>query len=94
MSEQEDFHWPEKLLEKMQEIDNKARLSKEAEMKKKLNRNQKHITPCHGVMCFYTTKLSNILAWTYVWYISRSPTSLQLFNHLTPRIHDIFPSLS
>ena len=35
MSKQEDFHWPEKPLEKTQEIDNQARISKEAEMKKK-----------------------------------------------------------
>ena len=34
MSKQEDFHWPEKPLEKMPEIDNKARISKEAEIKR------------------------------------------------------------
>ena len=44
MSKQ-DFHWPEKPLEKMQEIDNEARMSKESEMKRKFNRNQKRITP-------------------------------------------------
>ena len=33
MSKQEDFHQPEKLLEKMLEIDNEARISKEVEMK-------------------------------------------------------------
>ena len=43
MPEQEDFHQPEKPLEKMQEIDNEARISKEAEMKRKFN--QKRITP-------------------------------------------------
>ena len=41
MSKQDDFHRPEKLLEKMREIDNEARISKEAEMKRKFNRNQK-----------------------------------------------------
>ena len=34
MSKQEDFHWPEKPLEKTREIDNEVRISKEAEMKK------------------------------------------------------------
>ena len=45
MSKQEDFHLPEKALEKTREIDNEARISKEAEMKRKFNRNQKRITP-------------------------------------------------
>ena len=44
MSKQKDFHQPEKPLEKMQEIDNETRISKEAEMKRKFNRNQKCIT--------------------------------------------------
>ena len=35
MSKQEDFEGPEKPLEKTQEIDNEARISKKAEMKKK-----------------------------------------------------------
>ena len=43
MSKQEDFDRPEKLLEKTREIDNEARRSKEAEMKRKFNRNQKWI---------------------------------------------------
>ena len=43
MSKQEDFHRPEKLLENMREIDNEARISKKAEMKRKFNRNQKCI---------------------------------------------------
>ena len=29
------------------------------------------------------------VTWTYFWYISWSPTSLQPLNHLTPRIYDI-----
>ena len=33
MSKQEDFHRPDKLLKKTREIDNAARISKEAEMK-------------------------------------------------------------
>ena len=46
MSKQEDFHQPEKTLEKTREIDNEARISKKkAEMKRKFNRNQKRITP-------------------------------------------------
>ena len=44
MSKQEDFHWPEKLLKKTWEIDNEARISKKAEMKRKFKRNQKQIT--------------------------------------------------
>ena len=45
MSKQEDFHRSEKPLEKMREIDNEARISKEAEMQRKFNRNQKGIIP-------------------------------------------------
>ena len=45
MSKMQDFHQLENSLEKMQEIDNKARISKKAEMKRKFNRNQKCITP-------------------------------------------------
>ena len=45
MSKQEDCHRPEKPPEKTWEIDNEARVSKEAEMKRKFNRNQKCIIP-------------------------------------------------
>ena len=44
MFRQEDLGLPEKLLEKTWEIDKEARISKKAEMKKKINRNQKRIT--------------------------------------------------
>ena len=44
MSNQEDFGRPEKPLEKTRKIDNEARMSKKAEMKRKLDRNQKRIT--------------------------------------------------
>ena len=44
MSKQDDFRQPEKPLEKMMEIDNEARISKKAGMKRKFNVNQKHIT--------------------------------------------------
>ena len=44
MSELEDFYRPEIPLGKTQEIDNEARISKKAEMKRKLNRNLKCIT--------------------------------------------------
>ena len=44
MSEQEDFHQLEITLEKTREIDNKARISKNAEIKRKFNRNQQRIT--------------------------------------------------
>ena len=45
MSKQEDVHQPERPLEKTREIDNEARILKEAEMKRKLNRNQMRRTP-------------------------------------------------
>ena len=45
ISEREDFHRPEIPLIKTREIDNEARISKKAEMKTKLNRSQKCITP-------------------------------------------------
>ena len=44
MCKQEDFGRPEKPLEKTQETDNEARISKKAEMKRKFNRNEKRIT--------------------------------------------------
>ena len=44
MSKQEYFGRPEKPLEKTLEIDNQARISKKAEMKRTFNRNQKRIT--------------------------------------------------
>ena len=43
--EEEDFRRPEIPLEKTREIDNEARISKKAEMKRKFNRNQKSIIP-------------------------------------------------
>ena len=45
MSKQEDFHRPEKPPEKTREIDNEARISKETEMKRIFNGNQKRINP-------------------------------------------------
>ena len=45
MYQQEDFHRLDKPLEKTRETDNEARISKEAKMKRKFDRNQKHITP-------------------------------------------------
>ena len=44
MSKQEDLGRPEKPVEKTREIDNEARISKIAEMKRKFYRNQKRIT--------------------------------------------------
>ena len=44
MYKQEDFGWSEKPLEKTRGNDNKARISKKAEIKRKFNRNQKRIT--------------------------------------------------
>ena len=43
MSKQEDFGRPEKSLEKTPEIDNEARISKKAKMKRKFSRNQQRI---------------------------------------------------
>ena len=45
MSKLEDFHRTEKLLEKKRAIDKEARISEEAKMERKFNRNQKRITP-------------------------------------------------
>ena len=44
MPKQQDFGRPKKPLEKTWEIDNEARLSEKAEMKRKFDRNQKRIT--------------------------------------------------
>ena len=44
MPKHEDFGRPKKPPEKTQEIDNEARISEKAEMKRKFNRNQKRIT--------------------------------------------------
>ena len=57
MSKQEYFGRSEKQLEKTREIDNEARISKKAEMKRKFNRNQKRI---NSVM--HPAKLFNILS--------------------------------
>ena len=56
MSKQEDFHQPEKTLEKTREIDNEARISKKTEMKRKFNRKQKRIR--------HPAKLFNVLGCT------------------------------
>ena len=56
--EQEDFHRPEIPLKKTREIDNEARISKKAKIKRKFNRNQKRITLRHPA------KLSNVLGET------------------------------
>ena len=45
MSKQEDVHRPETSREKKLEYQNEARISEEAEMKRKFNRNQKRISP-------------------------------------------------
>ena len=45
MSKHEDFHRSEKSIEKTRKIDNEAIISKEAEMKRKFNRNQNLVTP-------------------------------------------------
>ena len=44
MPHQEDFVRPEKPIEKTREIDNEARISQKAKMKRKFNINQKRIT--------------------------------------------------
>ena len=44
MSKQEDFRQPDKWLEKTQDIVNKARVSKKAEMKRTFNIKQKRMT--------------------------------------------------
>ena len=44
MSKEENFRQREKPLEKTQQIDKEARISKKVKMKRKFNRNQKRIT--------------------------------------------------
>ena len=63
MSKQEDFGRPEKPPEKTQEIDNEARISKKAEMKRKLNRNQKRIT----LWDIQLSSLTSLLQWMNLW---------------------------
>ena len=60
MFKQEDFGWPKKPLEKTREIDNEARISKKAEMKRKSNRNQKRIT-------LRDIQLSSLTSLVYQW---------------------------
>ena len=55
MSKQEDFHRPEKPLENTREIDNEAKISKGAEMKRKFNRKSEE-----RISVRHTTKLSNV----------------------------------
>ena len=45
MLKQEDFHRLQKPLQKTREIDRDVRISKEAKMERKFNKNQKCITP-------------------------------------------------
>ena len=60
MSKQEDVHRPEKPLEKTREIDNEARISKEAKMTKKFNRNQDYY--CYYYYYFYSFHESGFLS--------------------------------
>ena len=46
MSEQVDFHRPEKPLEKTPEISNEARISKNTEMHRKFNANPPQVFSC------------------------------------------------
>ena len=71
MSKQEDFCWPKKPLEKTREIDNEARISKKAEMKRKFNRNQKRIT-------LWDIQLSSLLT-TLITITSKSLKPIQNF---------------
>ena len=63
MSEQEDFHRPEKPLEKTTEIGNEARISKNTEMSRKFN-----TIPPQVFSCEYCERLKNIyerLLWKF-----------------------------
>ena len=55
MSRQEDFHRPEKSLEKTREVDNKARISEKSEMKRIFN-----IKSVAHNSVRYPVKLSNL----------------------------------
>ena len=54
----EGFYRPETPFEKMREIDNEARISKKAEMKRKFNRTQKQIT-------LWDIQISSLIFWIY-----------------------------
>ena len=69
ISEQEDFHWQEILLEKTREIDDEARTSKKAEMKRKFNRNQKRITPWDIQLSSLTSLLKQMHAYCSTGFI-------------------------
>ena len=63
MSKQEDFGRPEKPLEKTREIDNEARISKKAEIKRKFNRNQKRIILWDIRLSSLTSLVQQVLGW-------------------------------
>ena len=73
MSKQ-DFHRPEIPLEKTQEIDNEARISKKAEMKRKLNRNQKRIT----LLDIQLSSLTSLFVMNVKWLLNQQRIKIQL----------------
>ena len=78
MSKQEDFHLPEKPLEKTRKIDSETRISKKAKMKRKFSRSQKRITPWDIQLGSLTSLVSMILLY-------RRP-DLFVVNHMIPRM--------
>ena len=76
MSKWENIHWPKKSLEKTREIDNEARISRKAEMKRKFNRNQKWITHCD----IQLSSLTSLLTSTPITEQLHSSTSSDFFH--------------
>ena len=59
MSQQKDFHLPEKLIEKTQEIDNEARISKEGEMEKNY-KSEAHNSVRYPAKLYFINKRSKL----------------------------------
>ena len=74
ISQQEDVHRPEIPLGKTREIDNKARISKKAEMKRKLNRNQKRIT----LLDIQLSSLTSLFVMNVKWLLNQQRIKIQL----------------
>ena len=70
----ENFHRPEIPLEKTREIDNEARISKKAEMKRKLNRNQKRIT----LLDIQLSSLTSLFVMNVKWLLNQQRIKIQL----------------
>ena len=74
---QENFSRPEKTLEKTREIDNEARISKRAKMKRKFKRNQKDSEPRYT-----RTRTRGFFSTVRVVSFTTCTLSINFFKHL------------